>query len=352
MAKAALLKTSLDVLYFSGAAQVLRRIRGGIGAIFALHHVKPGGGLQRGFAPNAGLEVTPAFLDSVINLTRSLGYEPVSFAEAVARIAGQGASDRPFVVFTLDDGYRDTLVHARPVFRKHQCPFTVFVTPAIADGRCELWWRGLEAAIAGASQIDTSIGGADVSLATVSDGQKRLAWHRLYWPLRAMEQTAQRVWIRSFCARQGIDLDAMCRAEAMSWEELRLLAADPLCTIGAHTVNHYAVGRLSRGMAWRELTDCAGRIERELGRRPLYFAYPYGDADAAGPRDFALVAEAGYRAAVTGRKGLIFSGHKDHLMALPHVTLSGEFQKLRYVEVLLSGSAFALWNGLKRVKTA
>ncbi len=348
MAKAALLKTSLDVLYFTGAAQVLRRIAGGIGAIFALHHVKPGGGLQRGFAPNAGLEVTPSFLNSVINLTRSLGYEPVSFAEAVARITGQNDSDRPFVVFTLDDGYRDTLVHARPVFRKHQCPFTVFVTPAITDGRCELWWRGLEAAIAGASQITTSITGTEVSLVTISDGQKRLAWERLYWPLRAMEQSAQRVWIRAFCARQGIDLEAMCRAEAMNWDELRLLAKDPLCTVGAHSVNHYAVGRLRREQAWRELTEAAGTIERKLGQRPRYLAYPYGDADAAGPRDFALAAEAGYRAAVTSRKGLIFSGHKDHLMALPRVELSGEFQKLRYVEVLLSGAAFTLWSGLKR----
>ncbi|MGQ0486048.1 MAG: polysaccharide deacetylase family protein [Hyphomicrobiales bacterium] len=348
MAKAALLKTSLDVLYFSGAAQVLRRICGGIGAIFALHHVKPGGGMQRGFAPNARLEMTPAFLDSVINLTRSLGYQPVSLAEAVARIADERASDRPFAVFTLDDGYRDTLVHARPVFRKHQCPFTVFVTPAITDGRCELWWRGLEAAIAGASQIGTSIGGTEVSLVTISDGQKRLAWERLYWPLRAMEQTAQRVWIRAFCARQGIDLEAMCRAEAMNWDELRLLAEDPLCTIGAHSVNHYALARLPQEKAWRELTEAAGRIARELGHRPLYLAYPYGDSDAAGPRDFALAAEAGYRAAVTGRKGLIFSGHKDHLMALPRVELSGEYQKLRYVQVLLSGAAFTLWNGLKR----
>jgi peptidoglycan/xylan/chitin deacetylase (PgdA/CDA1 family) len=296
--------------------------------------------------------VTPAFLDSVINLTKSLGYEPVSLAEAVQRISGQGASNRPFVVFTLDDGYRDTLVHARPVFRKHDCPFTVFVTPAIADGHCELWWRGLEAAIAGAAHIDVSIGGAEVNLATVSDGQKRLAWQRLYWPLRAMEQTTQRAWIRSFCARQGIDLDAICLAEAMGWEELRLLARDPLCSIGAHSMNHYAMARLSRDLAWRELTDCAARIERELGRRPLYFAFPYGDADAAGPRDFSLAAEAGYRAAVTSRKGLIFSGHKDHLMALPRVELTGNFQKLRYVEVMLSGTAFALWNGLKRVRTA
>jgi peptidoglycan/xylan/chitin deacetylase (PgdA/CDA1 family) len=83
-----------------------------------------------------------------------------------------------------------------------------------------------------------------------------------------------------------------------------------------------------------------------------FLAYPYGDASSASPRDFRLVADAGYEAAVTTRKGLIFSGHRDHLTALPRLCLAGHFQKLRYVDVLLSGSAFALWNGFRQVNVA
>ena len=66
----------------------------------------------------------------------------------------------------------------------------------------------------------------------------------------------------------------------------------------------------------------------------------------------APAANAGYEAAVTTRKGLIFSGHRDHLTALPRLSLAGEFQKLRYVDVLLSGSAFALWNGFRQLNVA
>ena len=68
--------------------------------------------------------------------------------------------------------------------------------------------------------------------------------------------------------------------------------------------------------------------------------------------DFELIRQAGFEAAVTTRRGLIFSQHAHHLTALPRVTLNGNFQKLRYVDVLMSGSAFALWNGFKRVKAA
>jgi peptidoglycan/xylan/chitin deacetylase (PgdA/CDA1 family) len=352
MAKTSILKTSLDMLYYSGASQVLRPIFGGLGAIFMLHHVRPGGGVRSGFAPNSGLEVTPEFLDSVIALVKERGYDLVDMAEAVRRVRENSTRSAPFAVFTLDDAYRDNLVHARPIFRKHNCPFTIFASPAIQDGTCELWWRGLEAVIAGNTQVDAKIQSTALQFKTVSDAQKQMAWQQLYWPVRQLEQKQQRVWIKQFCEANRVDLGAICRAEAMTWEELREIAKDPLCTIGAHTINHYAVAQLDEIEAAEQLVESGRRLARELGYRPKYFAYPYGDAASAGPRDFKLASAAGYEAAVTTRKGLIFSGHADHLTALPRLSLSGDFQKLRYVDVLLSGSAFALWNGFKQLNVA
>ena len=86
MAATTILKTSLELLYYSGASQALRPVFGGLGAIFMLHHVRPGGGQQMGFAPNAGLEVTPEFLDAVISFVKLRGYDLVSMTEAVRRI--------------------------------------------------------------------------------------------------------------------------------------------------------------------------------------------------------------------------------------------------------------------------
>ena len=352
MARASILKTGLDVLYYSGAAHVLRLVYGGVGAIFMLHHVRPGGGLRPGFAPNIGLEVTPQFLDSVISLVKQRGYDLVSMAEAVRRMKEGGLQKAPFAVFTLDDGYRDNLVHALPVFAKHDCPFIIFASPAIQDGTCELWWRGLEAAIAGNTQVTAEIQSQKLRLETISDEQKQAAWNQLYWPVRNLGQKEQRIWIKAFCDFHRVDLGAICRMEAMTWDELRGISKDALCTIGSHTVNHYALAQLSEADALHELVESGRRIARELGKAPRFFAYPYGDELSATPRDFRLVEQAGYEAAVTTRKGLIFKDHRKHLTALPRVSLSGEFQKLHYVDVLLSGSAFALWNGFKRLNVA
>jgi peptidoglycan/xylan/chitin deacetylase (PgdA/CDA1 family) len=352
MSRASIFKTSLDLLFYSGASHALRGVCSGMGAIFMLHHVRPGGGLQQGFAPNSGLEVTPEFLDLVINRVRERGHDLLSLTDAVARIRSGEVSTRPFAVFTLDDGYRDNMVHAWPIFRRHRCPFTIFVTPGITDGVCELWWRGLEAAIASGRLIETTIGSNRFRLETVTDAQKQAAFEKLYWPVRNMGEHEQRVWIRRLCTSRGIDLDAICRAEAMTWGELREIAADPLCEIGAHSVHHYAIANLSCEEAMSELVGSRERIAEELGRRPRFFAFPYGDETSAGSRDFELAAEAGFEAAVTTRKGMIFPAHRNYLTALPRVSLNGSFQKRRYADVLMSGVPFAIWNRFRQINAA
>jgi peptidoglycan/xylan/chitin deacetylase (PgdA/CDA1 family) len=352
MTKSAILKTSLDMLYYSGASQVLRSAFAGVGAIFMLHHVRPGGKLQTDFAPNAALEITPEFLDTVIGFVKQRGFDLVDMAEAIRRLRTNTPGICPFAVFTLDDAYRDNLVHARPVFRKHNCPFIIFASPSIQDGTCELWWRGLESVIAGNTHVYAEISERKLSLKTLSHIQKQAAWEQLYWPVRLLPPKQQRRWINDFCDVNRVDLGAICRAEAMTWDELREVARDPLCTIGAHTVNHFAVARLTAADATLELKQSAQRLAEELGELPKYLAYPYGDELSAGQRDFRLASAIGYEAAVTTRKGLIYPCHAGHLTALPRLSLSGEFQKLRYIDVLLSGSALALWNGFRQLNVA
>jgi peptidoglycan/xylan/chitin deacetylase (PgdA/CDA1 family) len=130
----------------------------------------------------------------------------------------------------------------------------------------------------------------------------------------------------------------------MSWDEIRMMAADQLVTIGAHTKSHFAVAKLSREQAREEMLGSADKIEQEIGTRPIHFAYPYGDALSEGKRDFALARECGFETAVTTLKGMLFPAHSTHLMSLPRVSLNGDYQSLAFTEVFLSGAPFALWN--------
>lgn len=316
-----------------------------------LHHVRPASE-KNGFSPNAGLEITPEFLDNVLSHLAGQGVDFVSFAEGVRRTK-LGASPKPFAVITLDDGYLDNHEYAWPVFKKHDCPFTIFIATDITDGTSELWWQILERAIADSDTLSTEIGGEKLSLATATAAQKNQAYEKLYKLVRwGLDEQEQRKWVRAFCEDQKIDFMAMCRDQAMTWDQVREINEDPLCTIGAHTVHHYSVGRMSEEDAYLEMIMSRGRITEELGASPKYFCYPYGDEVSAGPRDFALAQKAGFEAAVTTRKGMIYAGHREYLTALPRVTINGAFQHVRYVDVMMSGLPFMLANKFRAVNAA
>lgn len=342
-------KAGLETLYFSGMHHALRPVFGGIGAILMLHHVRPAE--ARDFAPNALLEVTPDFLDSVVERVRSSGFDIVSLDEAARRI-GAGASERPFVTFTFDDGYRDNAAFAYPILKRHGVPFTIYLPTSFADHVGELWWLVLEKTVETQRAVTASIGGKVVHFDCSTAALKKEAYGEIYWWLRSLPETELRAYVRDLAARHGLDFRDICRDLCMTWDEIRDLGRDPLVTYGAHTVDHLMLAKYPLERVREEMLASKTRIEAELGRPIRHFAYPVGDPTSAGPREFELARELGFETAVTTRPGVIFPEHRDHLTALPRVSLNGHFQALRYLDVLLSGAPFALFNRFRKVNAA
>jgi peptidoglycan/xylan/chitin deacetylase (PgdA/CDA1 family) len=349
MDSAVLLRAGFDALYFSGLAKATRSFFRGRGAILCLHHVRPDTTDKNGFKPNARLEVTPEFLGSIIELVRERGFETVSLGEAVRRIESPKPNDKPFAVFTLDDGYKDNQIFAQPVFDRMECPFTIFVAPGIIDGSCELWWRGIELVIAKTLNFKAVIAGQKFDHATATTKQKYAVYKKAAALLLNMPQYEQRETIRQIAAYYHVDLSALCKESAMTWDEIRVLNADPLCTIGAHTMGHYAVAKLDTADARYQMQQSRIHVAKELDELSQFFAYPYGDETAARPRDFKIAQNIGFTASVTTRKGMVHKAHAKHLQSLPRIMVSGRYQKLRYVDVLLSGLPMAIVNRFRKL---
>ena len=182
---------------------------------------------------------------------------------------------------------------------------------------------------------------------------KRDLFDQLYRYVRSLPSEEKlRVFVRDLSARYRVDIMEFCSALCMNWAELTTLAADPLVTIGAHTVNHVMLAKVPERMARSEMAMSRAVIEASLGQRPDHLSYPVGDKTSAGPREFRIAADLGFKTAVTTRPGVLFPEHREHLAALPRISLNGEHQQLRYVRVLLSGAATAMWNGFRKVDAA
>ena len=349
--KKTIIRGGLETLYFSGLHHFMRPLVGGVGAILTLHHVRPP--RPDAFQPNRLLEVTPHFFEKLARRLNRSRIDVVSLDEMHQRFIS-GAFKRRFVCLTFDDGYKDIKQWAYPLLKKYELPFALYIPTSFPDRLGELWWIALEAVIAQNSRIGLVINGKEQFFDCGSVGEKRELYDEVYRYLRSMKTEDElRSVVRDLCACHRVDMAAFCRDLCMDWTELAELAADPLCTIGAHTVNHKMLMKVPDDAAVRaEIEMSRAVLEAALGRRPEHLSYPVGDPTSAGPREFRIASELGFKTAVTTRPGVLFKAHRDHLTALPRISVNGEYQRQRYLKVLMSGAGTAMWNGFRRVNAA
>lgn len=349
--KKTIIRTGLETLYFTGLHHWMRPLVGGVGSILTLHHVRPP--RPDAFQPNRLLEVSPTFFERLIRRLKRSRVDVISLDEMHRRFV-ENDFKRRFVCITFDDGYKDLMEHAYPILKKYDLPFALYIPTSFPDRLGELWWVALEAVVAQNDRIGLVIDGKQQFFESRSVREKRELYDALYGYLRSMKTEEEvRKTVRDLCATYSVDMAAFCRDLCMSWEQIVALADDPLCTIGAHTVNHPMLMKVPGDRAVRaEMEMSRAVLEAALGKRPEHLAYPVGDPTSAGPREFRIAAELGFKTAVTTRPGVLFKAHRDHLTALPRISVNGEFQQQRYVKVLMSGAGTALWNGFRRVNAA
>jgi peptidoglycan/xylan/chitin deacetylase (PgdA/CDA1 family) len=310
----------------------------GHGAIFTLHHVRPW--TTRPFQPSAHLEITPDFLDEALERLTAEGYEFIRLADVPTRLAD--TSKRPFAAFTLDDGNRNNAEHALPVFERHGAPFTVFVAQGFAERTHTLWWETVAEILGREREITFDFGAGAETLDVGSGAKKFDAFDRFSAFVGHFdEQTA--VASINRCARTlGVEPLEITAKLTMDEAELASLARHPLATLGAHTVSHRAVSRLTDEEARAEMAHSADWIEALAGRRPVEIAYPYGYRQAVGQRDQDIASALGFTVGVTTRPGTLSAASMARPTGLPRISLNGHYQQARFVSALAAGIPFSL----------
>lgn len=309
---------------------------GGVrGSVLTLHHVRPE--QRQPFDPNSHLSITPDFLEALILGLKQSGHRFVGLDDILSSGTEAGAGRR--IAFTLDDGFRDNLEHAWPVFARHSVPFTIYVCAGFCDRTTEIWWEALERIVRSAThvQLDSDKRSPSLPAGTLEEKRRAFAiWVK--WLRTEVDEHGQRAAVRKLADQYGLDLRKMADELIMDWDEVRRIAADPLCSIGAHTLTHPALARLPADEALREMRESADRIEIEIGRRPSTIAFPYGFESAAAEREFSLAEEAGFAASVTTRPGVVGAATRRH--GLRRVSVNGNYQSVRLIRVLATP---ALW---------
>lgn len=327
----------LELAYFGGRAW-FGRGTGGAGVILRLERVRPKRAAR--FQPLKAREITPGFLDRIIRALKRWKYEIISIDE-VCRRAVTLASRRRFACLTFDGGYKDVIASAYPVLSRHGVPFTVYVPTAFPDGIGEAWWLALEQVIARESRLSLVMAEEERHFDIAAAAEKYQLYDFLWRWMRSLAPSDLSVAIRDLCTRYNVDLAALSREASLDWNDLATLAADPMVTVGAATVNYPVLSNLKDVSAMRELNMGRAVAETALRRDVRHFAYPFGDRASFERKHAIMAEEAGFVSAVSAIPGVVESEGRTSLHALPRISWDGRQRSLRAMRVILSGATFA-----------
>jgi peptidoglycan/xylan/chitin deacetylase (PgdA/CDA1 family) len=327
----------LELAYFSGSGWLRGRRIGGAGIVLRFERVRAPRAAR--FQPLRSREITPRFLDRTIRALKRWKFDIVSIDE-VCRRAVTLASPRRFVCLTFDGGYKDVMTSAYPVLSRHGVPFTVYVPTAFPDGVGEAWWLALEQLIARENRLSLMMDGTERHFDTASTAEKYRLYEFLDSWMRSLAPPDLSSAIRDLCTRYSVDLAAVSRDASMDWDDLAILAADPLVTIGSATVNYPVLSNLKDADALREMTMGRAVAQAALHGDIRHFAYPFGDRAAFRRQHVAMADEAGFSSAASAISGIVEAKGRTNLHALPRIVWDGRLRSLRAMRVILSGVTF------------
>jgi len=333
-------------LYRSGAHRVLESLYGGVGTLLEFHRVREpqnDGAQLRG---TKNLEITPAFLDSLVQHFLQKGYDVISLDDVYERLS-EARSER-FVAFTFDDGYKDQGQLAYPIFKKYSLPLTIYIATGFPDRNIVLWWYLFEDILLNHSEIEFQ----DQTYSAKTLEEKNSVFTILNQKMLGLNKEQWNGLLTTLCNKYRCDPFKYVTESAMNWEELRALSQDPLVTIGCHTVTHPILNRMDASTARHEIDQSRKILEHRLGRKIEHFAYPFGGRTVVSDREFGIVKELGFKTAVTTRSGNIFRNHARHKECLPRMNLSGPRATLEMAEKIVSGARRDALFPFQRVITA
>jgi peptidoglycan/xylan/chitin deacetylase (PgdA/CDA1 family) len=323
----------LDALYYSQLYRLADRMISGVGAIFCFHRVTEHGH-RSGFAPNAELELHTAFLEELLKMARTERWDIVTLDEVRRRLVERSFA-RKFVCFTIDDVYQDTQNLAFPLFQRYDAPFTAFVTAGIPERSFPIWWFGLEQILRVRDALWVIGPQGPRRLNVAAPEAKMAAFVDLVDTMRRCSSPTAA--FADLCRLNDLTAAELADDIGVTWEGLKAMSDSGLVEVGAHTVNHPCLADLPSDEAEWEMVQSRRLIEERVGCPVRHFAFPYGHAPAAGPRDFAMAKALGFATAVTTRKRVLVPADAERLHALPRLVLNGHFQKRRYAKVFMSG---------------
>ena len=236
-------------------------------------------------------------------------FEPVSLSAIVDALDGRKTLPDNAITITVDDGYRNFMLHGHPIFWRNRIPATLYAVAGFSGGQLWLWPDQIDFGLRHTtrSSICAPLGdGEPHELALRTPEEKAQALFRLTETLKEVSNDRRLAFLSEFGSLCGVDIppDPPSGCEAMNWDELRAVAAEGT-EIGCHTGTHPILSRLPNRLELEsEIRGAKEYMMEHLGFDVRHFCYPNGRAMDIGEAAIRCVRESGFASAVSCTYGL------------------------------------------------
>jgi peptidoglycan/xylan/chitin deacetylase (PgdA/CDA1 family) len=339
-----LTKKLSPILHNLGIHHLTKSIYSGKGQILMFHRVLPYSCKER-IHNHLSIEISPEQLIFIISYFKTKNYDIISLDMLPEWLKNEKNTSKKFVVFTFDDGYKDNLEVAYPILKKHNIPFTIYITTSFPDKRAILWWYILEDLILKNDKIQYVFLKDSVNIDCSTYSKKEKAFTKLRKVISTLNAENFDTELTGFFSKFGFNTLKYNTEMTLSWSELTELSKDPLVTIGAHTLNHYNLCDLSDQQSFYEISESKKLIESKINSEVKHFSYPFG---VYGKREIELAKRSNFLTATTTKTANIFYNHIDHLLALPRISINSLTNE-KVLDLHVNGFFPAILNSFIRI---
>ena len=332
--------SSLKYRLYKSQPKRIEKNYSGLGHIFMLHRIIPKQEKEQ-YEFNKTLAITPEGLENFILKFKEQGFSFISMNEYPERIKSK--SNKKFIAFTIDDGYKDNLIHGLPIFEKHNVPFTIYVSNCFPNNQAIYWWYFLEDFVKRNKAIDLRGIGIDYCESIINPST---TYKKVRELIRKSDYTTHKKFAKDVCQINNQELLHLNEKLNLTWDEVKRLSKNTLVEIGGHSMHHVSLNHLSEKQSGRQILDSKKELERQIGKPVNHFAFPYGSLDDASAKEYKLLTKFGFKSAVYNHPGGIYENTPPY--QFPRMGLSDETTPNR-LNQLFSGHLHFNFNGLNKI---
>jgi peptidoglycan/xylan/chitin deacetylase (PgdA/CDA1 family) len=291
-------------------------------------------------------------LDKTLNQLKK-HYNFISMQEAADMLSGKLPLKKNCIVITLDDGYRNNIEIAYPIFKKYDIPIIIYLSTGHIENRKAFWFDRLDYAIQKLpkGRYELEMGGRKAEIICNSRHEKKVTfWHfRRFVKCKSASDDELTDFINQTCDKfEKITKQSIYDVfendpwvSVLDWDTIKKYSKMAGCEFGSHTVNHSRLAKVDENTAMEQLSRSKKMVEEKTNKKCKHFAYPNGSYNS---RVANMARMSGYQTSLTTENGM--NGRGDDLMTLKRFPFPG-YDDIKESFFILSGLSM-LFSKIKK----